>query len=60
VQTWFDPKIPLATKTRPGVWVGRMSARCEGEGCRWRERVTAYFSKGSLFFERIVSNEKCR
>jgi hypothetical protein len=47
VKTRFDPNIVAATKMM-GVKVSRIEARCEGEGCTWREQLTAYVSKGTL------------
>jgi hypothetical protein len=32
VKTWFDPTIPVATKTKPGVYVSQVTAECTGEG----------------------------
>ena len=52
VKTWFDPTIPVATKTKPGVYVSQVTAECTGEGDRWREQATFYFSKGMLYFSR--------
>jgi hypothetical protein len=52
VKTWFDPTIPVATKTKPGVYVSQVTAECTGEGDKWREQATFYFSKGMLYFSR--------
>jgi hypothetical protein len=49
VRIKFDPSIPLATKTRPGVWVATIISRCSNEGHKWHEHMTAYFSKGVLW-----------
>ena len=53
VKTWFDPSIPSATKTF-GVHVFRITADCGGEGCTWKEQLTFWQSKGSLY----VSNSR--
>ena len=52
VKTWFDPTIPVATKTKLGAYVSRVTAQCTGEGDKWREEATFYFSKGMLYFSR--------
>jgi hypothetical protein len=52
VKTRFDPTIPVATKTKLGAYVSRVIAQCTGEGDKWREEATFYFSKGMLYFSR--------
>jgi hypothetical protein len=52
VKTWFDRTIPVATKTPPGVPVSKINSSCEGEGDKWKEEATVYFSKGVLVFKR--------
>jgi hypothetical protein len=34
------------------VCVSRVTAQCTGEGDKWREEATFYFSKGMLYFSR--------
>jgi hypothetical protein len=57
VKTWFDPTIPVAIKTKPGVYVSQVTAECTGEGDKWREQATFYFSKGMLYLSRKQSHE---
>jgi len=52
VKTWFDPTIPVAAKTKPGVYVSQVTAECTGEGDKWREQATFYFSNGMLYLSR--------
>jgi hypothetical protein len=45
LKTWFDATIPVATKTKPGVYVSRVTAKCTGEGDKWREQATVLLLK---------------
>jgi hypothetical protein len=52
VKITFDPKIPVATKTPPGVFVSKAAVTCKYSGnpdCPRREVTTFYFSKGMLY-----------
>jgi hypothetical protein len=53
VKTWFDPNIVAATKMM-GVKVSRIEADCNGEGCTWKEQMTAYVTKGTL----VIRNKR--
>jgi hypothetical protein len=59
LKTRFDPTIPVATKTPPGVWVAHVKAKCAGEGCTWRSSFVLYLSKGTLFMRGRSSKEVC-
>lgn len=58
VKTWFDPNIARSTKSM-GVYVSRIDARCGGEGCTWKEQLTAHEAKGALYVTSRHFGERC-
>jgi hypothetical protein len=44
IQTWRDRNLPYSTKEM-GAPTAKIDARCEGEGCQWRERLVIRFPK---------------
>jgi hypothetical protein len=58
VKAWTDPKKARNTKEMGAPSV-RIDSTCDGEGCTWKEQLTAYIEKGTLNVLRRAFKEKC-
>jgi hypothetical protein len=48
VRKTYDRDVIASTKTMD-AWVARVDAACTGIDCEWRERMTLYVEKGTLY-----------